>query len=70
MQFVLMEQDQTASGGLYAGPKRLRIRSKTIRRRWLTDSFGRDGSFHAKQLQAKCASKYAPQQPGTPGESE
>jgi len=30
-------------------------------------SFGRDGVFHAKQLQAKCASKYAPQQPGTPG---
>src|ERR1700757_5209458 len=28
-------------------------------------SFGRDGVFHAKQLQAKCASKYAPQQPGT-----
>jgi cytochrome c-type biogenesis protein CcmE len=24
--------------------------------------FGRDGVFHAKQLQAKCASKYAPQQ--------
>ena len=30
-------------------------------------SFGRDGVFHAKQLQAKCASKYAPQQPGAPG---
>ncbi len=29
--------------------------------------FDRDGVFHAKQLQAKCASKYAPQQPGTPG---
>lgn len=27
-------------------------------------SFGRDGVFHAKQLQAKCASKYAPQQKG------
>ncbi|MGA3105755.1 MAG: cytochrome c maturation protein CcmE [Terriglobales bacterium] len=27
-------------------------------------SFGRDGVFHAKQLQAKCASKYAPA-PGT-----
>jgi cytochrome c-type biogenesis protein CcmE len=27
-------------------------------------SFGRDGVFHAKQLQAKCASKYAPKQPG------
>ena len=32
--------------------------------------FGRDGVFHAKQLQAKCASKYAPapgQQPAAPG---
>ena len=25
-------------------------------------SFGRDGVFHANKLQAKCASKYAPQQ--------
>jgi cytochrome c-type biogenesis protein CcmE len=24
--------------------------------------FGRDGVFHAKEIQAKCASKYAPQQ--------
>jgi cytochrome c-type biogenesis protein CcmE len=24
--------------------------------------FGRDGIFHAKEVQAKCASKYAPQQ--------
>lgn len=30
--------------------------------------YGRDGVFHAQQLQAKCASKYAPQQQnGTPG---
>jgi cytochrome c-type biogenesis protein CcmE len=29
-------------------------------------NFGRDGVFHAKQLQAKCASKYAPKQ-GQPG---
>lgn len=28
-------------------------------------TFGRDGEFHATQLQAKCASKYAPQKPGT-----
>jgi cytochrome c-type biogenesis protein CcmE len=26
--------------------------------------FGRDGVFHATQLQAKCASKYAPAKPG------
>jgi cytochrome c-type biogenesis protein CcmE len=29
-------------------------------------SFGRDGVFHAKQLQAKCASKYAPKPGATP----
>ena len=31
--------------------------------------YGRDGIFHANQLQAKCASKYAPapDQPGAPG---
>jgi cytochrome c-type biogenesis protein CcmE len=28
-------------------------------------TFGRDGVFHANNLQAKCASKYAPQQPGS-----
>lgn len=27
--------------------------------------FGRDGVFHAKQIQAKCASKYAPKQDGS-----
>jgi cytochrome c-type biogenesis protein CcmE len=27
-------------------------------------TFGRDGVFHATTLQAKCASKYAPTQPG------
>lgn len=28
-------------------------------------TYGRDGLFHATALQAKCASKYAPAQPGT-----
>lgn len=31
-------------------------------------TFGRDGVFHATQLQAKCASKYAPAKPGTAAE--
>jgi cytochrome c-type biogenesis protein CcmE len=30
-------------------------------------TYGRDGVFHATELQAKCASKYAPAQPATPG---
>jgi cytochrome c-type biogenesis protein CcmE len=29
-------------------------------------TYGRDSVFHAKKLQAKCASKYAPQQGGQP----
>jgi cytochrome c-type biogenesis protein CcmE len=29
-------------------------------------SFGKDGVFHAKHLQAKCASKYAPKEDGAP----
>lgn len=29
-------------------------------------TYGRDGVFHAKKLQAKCASKYAPKQEGQP----
>jgi cytochrome c-type biogenesis protein CcmE len=28
-------------------------------------TYGRDGMFHANTLQAKCASKYAPAQPGS-----
>ena len=32
-------------------------------------TYGRDGVFHATVLQAKCASKYAPAQPGAaPGQ--
>jgi cytochrome c-type biogenesis protein CcmE len=34
-------------------------------------TYGRDGVFHANLLQAKCASKYAPAQPGaTPANSK
>jgi len=32
-------------------------------------SFGRDGVFHASEIQAKCASKYAPQQQNAPAAS-
>ena len=33
-------------------------------------SFGTDGVFHGKAPQAKCASKYAPQQPGKQMQAE
>src|SRR6266849_4821819 len=65
VQFTLMEQDQLLSvdaGGVEKNPDTFKDDSQAL----ADGSFGRDGVFHAKQLQAKCASKYAPQ-PGQPG---
>src|SRR5256714_5732454 len=66
VQFVLVEEDQNLAvdySGVEAPPDTFKDDSQAL----ADGSFGRDGVFHAKQLQAKCASKYAPQQPGTPG---
>ena len=66
VQFVLVEEDQNLQvdySGAEAPPDTFRDDSQAL----ADGSFGRDGVFHAKQLQAKCASKYAPQQPGQPG---
>jgi cytochrome c-type biogenesis protein CcmE len=66
VQFVLVEQDQNLAvdyTGVEAPPDTFKDDSQAL----ADGNFGRDGVFHAKQLQAKCASKYAPQQPGTPG---
>src|ERR1017187_8735437 len=63
VQFVLVEQDQLLSvdyTGTEAPPDTFKDDSQAL----ADGSFGRDGVFHAKALQAKCASKYAPQQPG------
>jgi cytochrome c-type biogenesis protein CcmE len=65
VQFVLMEQDQLLSvdySGTEAPPDTFKDDSQAL----ADGNFGHDGVFHAKQLQAKCASKYAPQQPGAP----
>src|SRR5215467_2000592 len=65
VQFVLVEQDKLLHvdyTGTEAPPDTFKDDSQAL----ADGSFGRDGVFHAKQLQAKCASKYAPQ-PGTPG---
>jgi len=65
VQFVLVEEDQNLSvdyTGTEAPPDTFKDDSQAL----ADGSFGRDGVFHAKQLQAKCASKYAPQ-PGAPG---
>jgi cytochrome c-type biogenesis protein CcmE len=64
VQFVLMEEDQNLAvdySGAEAPPDTFKDDSQAL----ADGSFGRDGVFHAKGLQAKCASKYAPQQ-GTP----
>jgi len=68
VQFVLVENDQVLNviyNGTEAPPDTFKDNSQAL----ADGSFGRDGVFHAKQLQAKCASKYAPQQPGTGAQS-
>jgi len=69
VQFVLMEQDQSLAvdyTGTDAPPDTFKDNSQAM----ADGSFGRDGIFHAKALQAKCASKYAPQQPGNQMQAE
>src|SRR5437764_6413545 len=61
VDFLLKEQDLTlvvAYTGTEAPPDTFKDDAQAL----ADGSFGRDGVFHAKQLQAKCASKYAPQQ--------
>jgi len=69
VQFVLIEEDQDLSvdyTGAEAPPDTFKDDSQAL----ADGSFGRDGVFHAKQLQAKCASKYAPKQGTQPGGSQ
>jgi cytochrome c-type biogenesis protein CcmE len=61
VEFMLVENDQVLPvvySGTEAPPDTFKDNSQAL----ADGSFGRDGVFHAKQLQAKCASKYAPQQ--------
>jgi cytochrome c-type biogenesis protein CcmE len=65
VEFVLMEEAQTLAvdyTGTEAPPDTFKDDSQAL----ADGSFGHDGVFHAKALQAKCASKYAPKQPGAP----
>jgi cytochrome c-type biogenesis protein CcmE len=65
VEFALVENDQLLAvvySGTEAPPDTFKDNSQAL----ADGSFGRDGVFHAKQLQAKCASKYAPQQAGQP----
>ena len=66
VEFILVENEQllpVVYNGTEAPPDTFKDNSQAL----TEGSFGRDGVFRAKGLQAKCASKYAPQQPGTNG---
>jgi cytochrome c-type biogenesis protein CcmE len=63
VEFMLVENDQVLPvvySGTEAPPDTFKDNSQAL----ADGRFGRDGVFQAKQLQAKCASKYAPQ-PGS-----
>jgi len=65
VDFMLKENDLTlpvSYSGTEAPPDTFKDDSQAL----ADGSFGRDGVFHAKQLQAKCASKYAPKPGETP----
>ena len=59
VNFVLVENDQKLNvyyDGTEPPPDTFKDNAQAL----AEGSFGRDGVFHAKQIQAKCASKYAP----------
>jgi cytochrome c-type biogenesis protein CcmE len=65
VNFTLVETDQVLNvvyNGTEPPPDTFKDNAQAL----AEGKFGRDGVFYAKQIQAKCASKYAPQQ-GTPG---
>jgi len=61
VNFVLVENDQTLNV-VYNGTEPPPDTFKDDAQALAEGSFSRDGVFYAKQIQAKCASKYAPQQ--------
>jgi cytochrome c-type biogenesis protein CcmE len=65
VNFALTENDQVLNV-VYAGTEPPPDTFKDNAQALAEGSFGRDGVFHAKQIQAKCASKYAPQQQAIP----
>ena len=66
-EFSLKENDLTIPvvyNGTEAPPDTFKDDSQAL----AEGQYGRDGIFHAKQLQAKCASKYAPKKEGGPAQ--
>ena len=65
LEFLLVEQDRTLPvvyNGSEAPPDTFKDNAQAL----AEGKFGRDGVFRATNIQAKCASKYAPK-PGQPG---
>jgi cytochrome c-type biogenesis protein CcmE len=62
-RFVLLEQGNTLQVN-YQGSEPPPDTFKDDAQALAVGTYGRDGVFHATQLQAKCASKYAPAKPG------
>jgi cytochrome c-type biogenesis protein CcmE len=62
VDFTLSESGRTLNVA-YAGTEAPPDTFKDSANALAEGNYGRDGVFHAKQLQAKCASKYAPAQP-------
>jgi cytochrome c-type biogenesis protein CcmE len=65
VNFVLVENDQTLNvvyNGTEPPPDTFKDNAQAL----AEGSFNRDGVFYAKQIQAKCASKYAPQDATAP----
>ena len=61
VEFTLQEEDRTLPvvyNGSEAPPDTFHDSAQAL----AEGTYGRDGVFHAKELQAKCASKYAPQE--------
>jgi len=65
VEFQLVEQDRTLPV-IYTGTEAPPDTFKDNAQALAEGRFGRDGVFHATNIQAKCASKYAPKQPGQP----
>ncbi len=65
VNFVLVENDQLLNvvyNGTEPPPDTFKDNAQAL----ADGKFDRDGIFHAKGIQAKCASKYAPQQGSAP----
>ncbi len=65
--FMLLEQGRTLKVN-YQGAEPPPDTFKDDAQALAVGTYGRDGVFHATQLQAKCASKYAPAKPGEPAQ--